>query len=101
MRALGRTSMSKTPMKSTVVFYHEELFGRLLTDEDYYELGGAPLADAFRKHHVQLAQAPSGEYRIIDDMNCCDVFYCIRNVDIEDFGDGRWKFSPYQDDPDV
>jgi len=81
----------------TIACFDDDIYGALLRDEDYVALGGQSLANAFDDHHVQLARAPSGQYRIIDDMNS-DQFGFIDNVNIDVLEGGRWKLSDDQRD---
>jgi predicted Rdx family selenoprotein len=57
------------PREVTVVFYHNQLYGLLVEEDEYIALGSKSLADAFRDHHVQLVRGTNGSYHIVDDVS--------------------------------
>ena len=69
-------------MKRTIVYFHGELFGFLLENEDYRELGGRLLASAFHDHHVQLVSTPKGKIGIVDDISS-DAFWSVEGANVD------------------
>jgi hypothetical protein len=84
-----------TTKQVTIILFCNEIYGVLFEDEDYFALGGQSLVNAFDGHHVQLVRAPSGQYRIVDDMNCA---ICVDNVSINQQRNGCWKLNAKQSD---
>jgi hypothetical protein len=72
-----------------------EMIGYLLNDDDYIRLGGAALANAFGRHHVQLARTQSGQIEIVDDINS-DSYHCVAGVSINEHPFGWWTLSTDQ-----
>jgi hypothetical protein len=92
-----------TMRQVTIISYDGAIFGVLLDNDEYVAPGGQSLANAFDDHHVQLVRAPSGQYRIVDDMGS-DAFTLVDGVSVDEQPTARgqvgapWKLSTEQSD---
>jgi hypothetical protein len=96
--------MAMTIRQCTIVYFDDRLYGALLEDDEYKQFGGQALVKAFKNHHVQLARAPNGRYRIVEDVNSSS-YYFIDDVNIDEHlrerhgqVSTRWSLSPKQNE---